>query len=358
MKYTYLQLCCCVLICLFLTGCSSAKSKANVSENNTISGTINLLEKNQKSGQEIDEVLDIFMASYFPESPKENEFELASQDTSDVHRGYSQSILVSSDVINRFLQMQVGLETFPLRYEIESNGNSIEIVSSQPYVRFLEGELRLVLDLLVVVGNRHYRCEIEPRLMLPSGSFSVSDLKALLVDVERELKDVDMPIWIKSEIINRYENLQVSLIPDTILSKANVSYLNQTRLTVSDVSVAWAIEAENVELTFTIELDITDKFNIARLYYAKNSLTVVPFVEATLRRIEVYSSNNTLVAKVTPHKKLKKGESFSMGIKTLSFGVYFVVSVYQTDTSYFVLEYQYAYVGDRGQAVVSKRDNI
>jgi len=236
----------------------------------------------------------------------------------------------------------------------DHNGDSFDIYLWEPQIELETGTVRFVFtiraDLIINGTQQHYSTSCDIPLSIPSGELSVSGITTLLEGISDQISSMDGPQWVKDIINSKYEGLELTLYPGSLLEAANASIPGFIDVSVGDIHFIPEVLPDLIRYTLSIDIEGNSPFILGRWSRVSGrthfDFTFNPNIDTNVLYIGVYTSFGTEVNEVEFTDKAINANEWSDTIRINSsnqtiipLGYYYCKVLFGTSYGWFGVNY-------------------
>lgn len=140
------------------------------------------------------------------------------------------------------------------------DGDNYDIYLWEPVIDIEPGVVNFIFTInadVVINGNSYtYQYPFTVPLTVPSVNISVSGVATILNSISDQIDSMEGPQWVKDIIINEYEGLSITTLPDQILDDASSSIPDGIDVGVVDFACSFDVIQGKLQYTITLSYDV------------------------------------------------------------------------------------------------------
>ena len=141
------------------------------------------------------------------------------------------------------------------------NGDHYDIYLWEPIIDIEPGVVNFIFTInadVVINGNSYtYQYPFTIPLTIPSVNISVSGVATILNGIANQIGSMDGPQWVKDIIINKYEGLSITTLPDQILEDASSNIPDGIDVGLVDFACSFEVIQDKLLYTITLSYNVT-----------------------------------------------------------------------------------------------------
>jgi hypothetical protein len=141
------------------------------------------------------------------------------------------------------------------------NGDHYDIYLWEPVIDIEPGVVNFIFTInadVVINGNSYtYQYPFTIPLIIPSVNISVSGVATILNGISDQIDSMEGPQWVKDIIIDEYEGLSITTLPDQVLEDASSSIPDGIDVGVVDFACSFEVIQDKLLYTITLSYDVT-----------------------------------------------------------------------------------------------------